>query len=193
MVELGLAPPSPAPLPGLPLRKAAKFEAASHIRPIELFTHLESEHKTIRCHETAYRFVRRDNDREMLIYVDGSCLDQNSKEDVKTRRAGCGWVFKPVSSSAGVREEAMRLELEGPSGQEYVPTNNRAELRAVIGALQYREWNGEGWRNVVIALDSEYVVLGIILASETVGWTSNPIFRTIQRQPLMKINVTPHN
>ncbi|PPJ54374.1 hypothetical protein CBER1_07774 [Cercospora berteroae] len=171
MVELGFAPPPPAPLPGLPLRKAAKFDAADHIKSIELLTHLESEHKTIRCHKTAYRFVRRNNDREMLIYLDGSCLGQNTKENVKTGQAGCGWVFKPVSASASVREEAIRLELEGPSGQQYLPTSNRAEIRAAMGALQYREWNGEGWRRVVIASDSEYMVLGITTRIEQ--WVAN--------------------
>lgn len=171
MVELGLTAPAPAPLPGAPLKKAGKFEAADHIMPIELFTHLESEHRTIRCHDTAHRFVRRIDDREMLIYVDGSCLDQGSKEHVKTRRAGCGWVFKPLSSTITVREEAIPLELEGPSGQQFVPTSNRAEIRAALGALQYREWNGEGWRRVVIASDSEYMVLGITKRIEQ--WVAN--------------------
>lgn len=53
------------------------------------------------------------------------------------------------------------LERQGPTGETHQQTSNRAELRAVIGALQYRAWHGEGFKTVVIATDSEYTVLGI--------------------------------
>ncbi|XP_044714469.1 RNase H domain-containing protein [Hirsutella rhossiliensis] len=38
--------------------------------------------------------------------------------------------------------------------------SNRAELRAVIAALRFRHWPGEGFSTVIIATDSEYVVEG---------------------------------
>ncbi|KAJ3504719.1 hypothetical protein NMY22_g17833 [Coprinellus aureogranulatus] len=40
-------------------------------------------------------------------------------------------------------------------------TSNRAELRAVIVALSLRVWPGEGFDNIILATDSEYLVLGI--------------------------------
>lgn len=40
------------------------------------------------------------------------------------------------------------------------PTNNRAKMRAVIAALEFRAWADEGWRSIVIATDLEYVVRG---------------------------------
>jgi len=45
-----------------------------------------------------------------------------------------------------------------------VHTSNRAELRAVIAALQFRDWSTDcsgGWKSVMIATDSEDVVFGI--------------------------------
>jgi hypothetical protein len=54
----------------------------------------------------------------------------------------------------------MSLPLErAPDGSE--PTSNRAELRAVIGALTMRIWPGEGFFKLVIGTDSEYVVKGV--------------------------------
>ena len=39
-------------------------------------------------------------------------------------------------------------------------TSNRAKLRAVVAALQFRAWHGEGWRRVVVLTDLAYVVHG---------------------------------
>lgn len=52
------------------------------------------------------------------------------------------------------------MEKEGPFGDASVQSSNRAELRAVIGALRFRDWAGEGFRTVVIATDSEYTAEG---------------------------------
>ncbi|CZT18026.1 uncharacterized protein RCC_03864 [Ramularia collo-cygni] len=157
-----------SPLPGLPLKKARIFEGST---PRELFTHHASEHTVLRCHPDAHRLVRRGDDREMLIYVDGSCLDQNDATNVDIRRAGCAWVFKPEPYAFDQRSVAIRLELEGPDGQQYPQTSNRAELRAALGALRFRAWDGEGYHRVVIASDSEYLVLGITEWIE--NWADN--------------------
>lgn len=55
---------------------------------------------------------------------------------------------------------AFPLETKGPKGQRFEATSNRAKLRAVIAALQFRAWDEEGWRRVVILTDLEYVVSG---------------------------------
>ncbi|KAJ0135397.1 putative Signal recognition particle protein like protein [Fusarium oxysporum f. sp. albedinis] len=47
---------------------------------------------------------------------------------------------------------------QGPLGDFGNPTNNRAELRAIIGALRYRNWASEGFTTLVLATDSEYVL-----------------------------------
>ena len=113
-------------------------------------------------HETPLRFcgaglpfARISDPREMLIFVDGACLDNGKAE----ARAGRSVVFCPWSTFAG--KCAFRLELKGPTGVEYKQTSNHAKLRTVIAALQYRFWYGKGYTRVVIATDSEYVVKGI--------------------------------
>jgi ribonuclease HI len=74
-------------------------------------------------------------------------------------RAGCAFVFRPAGPTAA-GSVSFRLENQGPTGQQHPQTSNRAELRAVIGALRFRAWTGEGCKTLVIATDSEYVVNG---------------------------------
>ncbi len=99
------------------------------------------------------RFVRHSNRDQILIYTDGACPN-NGKPSAT---AGCAFVYGPSPLTGTV---SFPLERKGPSGVIYPPTSNRAELRAVIAALQYRHWRGEGWTELVIATDSEYVALG---------------------------------
>ncbi|OXV07717.1 hypothetical protein Egran_04519 [Elaphomyces granulatus] len=102
------------------------------------------------------RFIRRSNRTEVLIYTDSACLD-NGRENPK---GGCAFVFRPSTSTDIHGHVAFRLENEGPTGQRHQQTSNRAELRAIIGALRFRAWNGEGFKTIVIATDSEYIVNG---------------------------------
>lgn len=115
------------------------------------------------------RFVRRNKPTELLIYTDGACLDNGHAN----ARAGCGFVF---SSTPGPSSYCnFRLEKQGPTGEVYQPTSNRAELRAVIAALRFRAWDVEGFRSIVIATDSEYVVEGATRWVRTWlknGWTT---------------------
>ncbi|KAN0075682.1 Ribonuclease H-like domain containing protein [Elaphomyces granulatus] len=99
-----------------------------------------------------HRFIHRNNPTQMLIYTDGACLDNGGENP----RGGCAFVFRPSTSGY----VAFRLENEGPTGQRHQQTSNRAELRAVIGALRFRAWMGDGFETIVVATDSEYVVNG---------------------------------
>ncbi|RYP75891.1 hypothetical protein DL771_002155 [Monosporascus sp. 5C6A] len=118
------------------------------------------------------RFVNRYDSREILIVVDGSCLNNGRKNDVA--RGGCSFKYKgaggrgadgaPFAFRGGQHGPdgtvGFGLERIGPGGEPSEPTSNRAKLRAAIAALEFREWHGEGWRRVVLATDLEYVVLG---------------------------------
>lgn len=105
----------------------------------------------------AHRFIRRSNEVQILVYTDGACANNGQP----SATAGCAFVFRPSSSTASINGTvSFPLEKQGPSGVIYPPTSNRAELRAVIAALQFRAWHGEGWTELVIATDSEYVVSG---------------------------------
>jgi ribonuclease HI len=120
------------------------------------------------------RFTHRSDPGTILIYTDGACLNNGQPNPA----AGWGFVFRePEPDLPELGRVSGRLEDFGPSGEPHPQTSNRAELRAVIAALQYRVWFGDGSRRLVIATDSEYVTRG---ATEWVrtwgrnGWvTSN--------------------
>ncbi|RCI08412.1 hypothetical protein L249_8911 [Ophiocordyceps polyrhachis-furcata BCC 54312] len=98
------------------------------------------------------RFIRRGNPKQALIYADGACLN-NGQANPKA-----GWAFYFQPGTGGI--VSGRLERQGPFGDESPQTSNRAELRAVIAALRFRYWPGEGFRTLVLATDSEYVAMG---------------------------------
>ncbi|KAJ7203489.1 ribonuclease H-like domain-containing protein, partial [Mycena haematopus] len=87
--------------------------------------------------------------------TDGAC----SSNGRASPRAGFAFVFNLSPEGKGVGA----VEHKGPDGQVYTHTINRAELRAVIAALKFRGWWGEGWHRVVIATDSEYVSEGAMI------------------------------
>lgn len=131
------------------------FSASSSDTPQSLFPARVSR-KAI---PNVTRFIHRWENEMFLIYTDGACLD-NGQANAK---AGWACVFKP--EDAGIKG---RLENHGPFGDPAPQTSNRAELRAVIAALRFRYWVGEGFSSLVIATDSDYVVKG---ATEWVsGW-----------------------
>ncbi|KAE8306952.1 ribonuclease H-like protein [Aspergillus transmontanensis] len=106
------------------------------------------------------RFIHRTKPKQFLIYTDSACLDNGGANP----KAGCGIVFKP--NDAGYLR--FPLENKGPTGEAHPQTSNRAELRAVIAALRFRFWTGEGFNSLVIATDFEYVVEGV--TSWVRGW-----------------------
>jgi Ribonuclease HI len=114
------------------------------------------------------RFVHLDDPKQFLIYTDGSCLNNGQANP----RAGCSFVYKLVDAARMILGDTghvrFRLENQGPTGECHPQTSNRAELRAVIAALRFRCWHGEGFKHLVIATDSEYVVKGA--TSWVRGW-----------------------
>ena len=101
------------------------------------------------------RFIRRDDPEQILIYADDACLNNEQPNP----RAGWAFVFKPESNQpTGI--ESGCLEKRGPFGDETTQTSNRAELRAVLAALRFRHWRGEGFTTLVFATDSEYIAEG---------------------------------
>ena len=126
------------------------------IKPSDLYSVQKN-----RCSIPGYRFVRSTNPTEMLMFVDGSALNNGSQN----ARAGYGVVFAPLEWFAPI---SNRLEQDG-----HPQTSNRAELRAVLASLTLRHWAGEGFSRIVLACDSEYVVKGIsewIIKWRTNGW-----------------------
>lgn len=128
----------------------------STIRPSDLYNVRRN-----RCSVPGYRFVRSTDPAEMLMFIDGSSLNNGSPN----ARAGYGVVFAPLEWFSPI---SARLEQDGNP-----QTSNRAELRAVLASLALRYWAGEGFTRIVLACDSEYVVKGIsewILKWRRNGW-----------------------
>lgn len=101
------------------------------------------------------RFIRRDDPEQILIYADDACLNNGQPNP----RAGWAFLFKPESNQpTGI--VCGCLEKRGPFGDETTQTSNRAELRAVLAALRFRHWRGEGFTTLVFATDSEYIAEG---------------------------------
>ncbi|KAF2489442.1 ribonuclease H-like protein, partial [Lophium mytilinum] len=136
-----------------------------------------------------HRLVRRTNAREMLIYTDGSCYGHKDRNGISQRRGGCAFIFKPSPYNLQEKSCSFRLERLGPTGVEYPQTSNRAKLRAVIAALQFRVWRGEHFKSIVIGTDSEYVVLGITDLIETWAQTEWQTFggTTVKNKDLWKL------
>lgn len=116
------------------------------------------------------RYIHRNDPTQGLIFTDGACLDNGQAH----ARAGWAFITGPRGDVNGKVVDGRnkgRLETRGPFGDEGAQTSNRAELRAVIAALCFRHWPGEGFKTMVFATDSAYVVDG---ATEWVKkWTKN--------------------
>ncbi|KAF3280140.1 hypothetical protein TWF970_002897 [Orbilia oligospora] len=112
--------------------------------------------------ETPCRRFRSMYDHEhILIYTDGACLNNGGGDAA----AGCAFYYRPTEEYETDKNDpgfvSFRLEDTGPSGLESLQTSNRAEIRAVIAALDHRAWRGEACTRITIATDSQYVVHGI--------------------------------
>ncbi|ODA78090.1 hypothetical protein RJ55_06693 [Drechmeria coniospora] len=102
-----------------------------------------------------FRFIRRDDAKQILIYAGGACLDEDGQADAP---AAWSFVFQPtLHGRLGALSDT--LEKQGPYGDE-APTRDRATLRAVVGALHSHAWDDEGFTTVVLAVDSDYVAEG---------------------------------
>ncbi|AEO53788.1 hypothetical protein MYCTH_2295591 [Thermothelomyces thermophilus ATCC 42464] len=153
-------------LDGFPLRRCTgrafptKFVPPSGSEtPFELFSGRKSYMRV-----TRYTF--RNDAGKVLIRTDGACLD-NGQQNPKA-----GWAFWHGFGPSGKRLVASgRLEKKGPFGDDSIQSSNRAELRAVIAALRFRYWPGEGFHTLVVATDSEYVVEGSTKWAKT--WVKN--------------------
>lgn len=146
----------------LPLWWAPEFPLHAHERralPRELF-----ETRQHCKHDSEWRFFRKNNPRQTLLFANGTCLYHEGSD----ARGGCGVLVHdhlvPWPSAGKVH---LRLEPYDPrwansmnprTGNRGVQITNRAELRAVLLALMFRPWPREGFTSVVIASSSEYVV-----------------------------------
>ena len=184
--------------PPRPPHRLTRRARRAQIRPDSLFTPQDPSlspeaHFPLQTvaapHRTPFpRFINRFDSREILLVVDGSCVNNGRHTDpLRDPSGGCSFIFRGVAASThhadndnstntthpspflappptaagGAKNPiAFRLEPTGPTGHPSPATSNRAKLRAVLAALQFRNWGGEGWRRVVVLTDLAYVVWG---------------------------------
>jgi len=146
--------------PAFELRRTAKaMICPPQAVPRKVFTHAATDHKS--------RMVRRDNpEKEILIYTSGQCFGKSKK---KPAHAGCAVISSSVGQE-GVKSRRFLLEQIGPEGIRHDMNRNNAELRALVAALELRDWSAEGWDKVTIATSSTYVHRGITL--KIASWDS---------------------
>lgn len=156
------------PLPGLPLDKALRFNVYLSADPLALFATTADNHPLLGKNHPMVNSRMVSHARpedQIIIFTDGSCLNQNSRDDIQSRKAGCGVVYGTKTPSGMMLQHpsshCFQLEHRGPDGNYHVATSNRAELRAAAAALELKSWAEEGWCSVVIITDSTYVVRGI--------------------------------
>lgn len=149
-----------------------------HMAPADLFML-----GTNTCTVPGYRFIRKNDQRQMLMFCDGSCSANGQGGDPEDEpRGGAGVVF--TCDDIMPNGIAIPLEKNG-----IMHTCNRAELRAVVLGLGIRDWTAEGFESVVIASDSDYVILGITDRIKTWverGW-GNESGRAVPDQDLWKV------
>ncbi|KAK8053973.1 hypothetical protein PG996_013274 [Apiospora saccharicola] len=166
--------------------KPARIFVPQH--PGETPEHHFPQQAVYRIQNPGPRFVNRYDSKEILMVVGGSVIDANggcsfvykggdlaasAPPTAGASRLGnyvvSGGPAKatttfPYMNDGSCRDVggiiAFRLEDKGPGGEAVDPTSNRAKMRAVIAALEFRAWADEGWRSIVIATDLEYVVRG---------------------------------
>ena len=147
--------------------------------PREVFAHDIVNHPWRQRNEPSRlkRMVRYDNPREILIYA--NALWCSGSERKKTR-AGCAILTRASRDEHRPAEcQGFILEQTGPRADglqgDYPYNQKRAELRAVIAALENQRWASEGWKTVTIATKSAYVYNGMtqsIAKWKSQGWLS---------------------
>lgn len=100
---------------------------------------------------TGSRFIRKHDRKQMLMFCGGPCSGNGQANNEP--RGGYGVVITYSRESNPI---SLPLENDGIKHD-----SNHAELRSVISGLGLRAWYEEGFESVVVAMDSEYVVLGV--------------------------------
>lgn len=178
-----------APAAGFHLRDKAESIRLPHPRasPRNVFAHDSDDHPWRRTGESSKqsRMVRHDNPYEILIYTNAFLFGGSARKDA---RAAC--VFLTTigrEETLHSRCKGLLLEKAGPDGkasQGY--SQKRADLRAVVAALEYQTWGSEGWKKVNIATKSSYVYNGM---TRFVGkWKSDAWHAKSRRGPSEVLN-----
>jgi hypothetical protein len=131
--------------------------------PREVFAHSRLNHPWLSQSDSSKltRMVRHDDPYEVLVYASAFLLSGTPR---RSARAGCSILTRTDSDRDSPYCEGFLLEKTKPNGKplEETPYNQkRADLRAVVAALENQMWGSEGWKKVTIATKSSYVYNGM--------------------------------
>jgi ribonuclease HI len=178
-----------APAAGFYLRDKAESIQLPHPRasPRDVFAHDSDDHPWRQTGESSKqsRMVRHGNPYEILIYTSAFLFGSSARKDA---RAACVFLTT-IGRDETLHSRCKGLLLEktgrdGKASQGY--SQKRADLRAVVAALEYQTWVSEGWKKVNIATKSSYVYNGM---TRFVGkWKSDAWCANSRRGPSEVLN-----
>ncbi|KAK4656434.1 hypothetical protein QC762_310780 [Podospora pseudocomata] len=114
--------------------------------------------KVFRPKNGLLKYVHRTDAFTALIFIAGTCPDR------RTPDPKAGWAL--VHARAPARPITQKSKR--PFGDDGSQTSNRAELRAALATLRFEFGpNEEGFRTLVIVINSKYVVEGSTTWAET--------------------------
>ena len=136
--------------------------------PCEIFAHYRANHAWHGTNDSSKlkRMVRHYSPHEILIYASAFLLNGAPHTSL---RAGCAVLTETIRDEHHPPEcKGFLLERTGPCGKiANSHAQKRADLRAVVAALEYQIWGSEGWKTVTIATNS--------------GWVHNGMTRFIEK------------
>ncbi|KAJ6016177.1 hypothetical protein N7540_010768 [Penicillium herquei] len=126
-----------------------------------------------------HRFINRDDPTQFLIYTRGR-WDTRSK-------TGCAFAFRSPTRAVGKSGYvSFPIEIEGPMGNRDHPDATRAELRAMIAALRFRDWTEDGFKTMILATDCNTV--GNAITTCVPGWMSRN-WKTLSKRPVPHLDL----
>jgi len=105
------------------------------------------------CSAPTLRYISMQDERQTNMFCD-ACLNNSQVY----ARGGCAVMLSPPDSENPEPDAITEVPLKIDGARH---TNNRAELYSVTVGLRLRYWRSEGFERIVLAMNSEYVVLGI--------------------------------
>ncbi|RPA78964.1 ribonuclease H-like protein [Ascobolus immersus RN42] len=101
------------------------------------------------CCAPGVRFLHNSDPHITLAFISGVCLNNGSPSAL----GGSSVVYSVYNWT---KPHVLPLPMDGE-----IHTNERAELQALLEVLTMRKWDGEGCHRLVVATDSEFLVMGV--------------------------------
>ncbi|KAJ5730611.1 ribonuclease H-like domain-containing protein [Penicillium malachiteum] len=130
--------------------------------------------------KSMHRFINRDDPTQFLIYTRG-------RWEPRTK-VGCAFAFRSPTKTMGKSGYvSFPMEMEGPMGSRDATDVLRAELRAMLAALRFRDWSKDGFKTMVLATDNN--TLGNAITTCVPGWKSRGWITKSKKKPVAHLDL----